>query len=125
MRLNATSCLGFGILFALMPQTIALFLGDVSPIFIRIIGIGLALNGIHLIIGSLRKSISRLELSYFILGDVIWVIGSIILLTCFPNVIQGQTAILSTILTAALVGFFAVLQARFGWKILSFINNPI
>lgn len=119
LRLNALSCLGFGLTFALIPQPIAEFLDGIAPSIIRFVGIGLALNGIHLVIASLRRGgIGRVELGYFILGDVLWVLASFVLIAFIPHVVNSPLAIVSTLAVATLVGSFALLQARWGWDIL-------
>jgi len=56
MRANATSCLSFGILFALQPSMVASFLGSPEPapqLYILILGILLAVNGLHLLWASM------------------------------------------------------------------------
>lgn len=119
IRFNALSCLGFGLAFALIPQPIATFLDGVPLNILRLAGIGLVLNGMHLMIASLRRSgIGRIELGYFILGDSLWVMGSLVLITFVPQAINSPLAIASTLVVAVLVGSFAILQTRLGWKIL-------
>ena len=119
LRFNALSCLGFGLAFALIHQPIAAFLGGVPPEILRLVGIGLALNGVHLAIASLRRTgIGRLELGYFILGDSLWVLGSLVLVTLVPQVINSPVAISSTLAVATLVGSFAGFQTRLGWDVL-------
>ncbi len=112
LRLNALSCLGFGLAFALWPAPIATFLGAVSPGILRWVGIALACNGLHLIVAS-RKTPKPWELRYFVLGDSLWVVGSIILVLV-PGIIQGAAAITAVGLVAAMVGSFAGLQVYFG-----------
>ena len=119
IRLNALSCLGFGFAFALTPEPIGAFLDGVPPGILQLIGIGLALNGVHLTFASFRRDgIKRLELGYFILGDSLWVLGSLILIALVPQVVCSLLAIASTLAVAVLVGSFAVLQTRLGWDIL-------
>lgn len=72
MRMNATSCLSFGLLFTIIPQVIATFLGGVPKTVIVVLGIGVLANGAHLIIASRRRRVRELEVIWFSLGDFGW-----------------------------------------------------
>ena len=69
MRLNATSCVFFGILFTVVPNVIATFLGTVPKAVVLVLGIGLLANGVHLIVASRRTEIRAFEVIWFSLGD--------------------------------------------------------
>lgn len=72
MRLNATSCISFGLLFAMVPHMIATFLGGVPKAVIVMLGIGLLANGVHLIVASRRTMVREIEVIWFSLGDFGW-----------------------------------------------------
>ena len=117
-RINALSCLGFGILFIIMPNTIGTFLNGITPVIILWIGIGLSLHALHLILASLRQTVKRIELIYFILSDVLWVLASITLVTIIPYVINSASSIATTSVVAILVGSIGFLQVIWGKDIL-------
>ena len=119
LRLNSLSCIGFGFAFALAPESIGSFLDGIPPVILHWIGIGLALNGFHLVIDSFRKKIGKFELGYFIVGDLLWVLSSIILTTLVSEVIYSPPAIATTLAVALLVGSFAALQIYWGRSILT------
>lgn len=117
-RLNALSCLGFGTVFILNPDTVGAFLDGFPPDILRWIGIGLGLNGLHLVFASFRKRIGRVEVIYFVLGDVAWVLGSLVLVIFVPEMIHSPLAITVTLVVALFVGAIAALQTRWGWSVL-------
>lgn len=80
MRLNATSCISFGLLFILIPQVIATFLGSVPKTVIVVLGIGLLANGAHLIVASWRGTIREIEVIWFSLGDFGWWLATLALI---------------------------------------------
>jgi hypothetical protein len=80
MRLNAASCISFGLLFALAPRAIAAFLGQVPSAFIIFLGIGLMVNGVHLIIASRRAAVRQSEVIWFSLGDFSWWLATLALI---------------------------------------------
>jgi len=112
MRMNAVSCLVFGILFTFQPSRITHFLGDVSmapPALIVITGIILILNGCHLLWAS-KIALPKKELIlYFSGGDFIWVIASISLIIS-ELWITSLPGIITTIAVAIMVGSFGLLQ---------------
>ena len=117
-RLNALSCIGFGIVFIFVPIPVGAFLGAVASDIVRWIGIGLCVNGLHLSLVSLRHRIRRGEVIYFLLGDAAWVLGSLVVVSPFFGLIQNPPAIAATLAVALFVGMLGVLQARWGWNIL-------
>jgi hypothetical protein len=72
MRLNAASCVAFGLLFIAAPNTVTAFLGHVPAAIIIALGIGLLGNGAHLIIASGRAETRNSEVIWFSLGDFGW-----------------------------------------------------
>jgi len=115
LRLNAASCLGFGLAFAIWPEAIGNFLDGVVPSLLRWIGVVLVINGVHLLLTAWKPRIRRWELGYFVLGDSLWVLASVGFITVIP-VIHSPVAVAAVLLVAAMVGTFACLQLRHGWK---------
>jgi len=114
MRANASSCLIFGCLFALLPNQVAHFLGGASPAphsYILIIGVLLILNALHLLWESRASLPPKNIILYFSIGDYIWVIGSIVLIIS-GLWITTSAGILAASVVAVVVAAFAVLQMR-------------
>ena len=72
MRLNAASCILFGLLFVVFSQAVASFLGQVPNTIIMALGFGLLVNGGHLVLASRRQEIRESEVIWFSLGDFSW-----------------------------------------------------
>ncbi len=72
LRLNAASCVCFGLLFLAAPDAVAHFLGDIPPFAMIVLGIGLLGNGAHLIAASRRTAPLEKEVIWFSLGDFSW-----------------------------------------------------
>jgi hypothetical protein len=80
MRLNAASCLSFGLLFIIIPHVIATFLGGAPKVVIVVLGIGLLVNGAHLIVASRRKIVREIEVIWFSFGDFGWWLATLALI---------------------------------------------
>lgn len=80
LRVNAASCITFGFLGVLAPSWIAEFLGDPPKWVVLVTGAILMMNGLHLILASLRGTFKRWEIVYFSLGDLAWWLGSVLLI---------------------------------------------
>ncbi len=76
LRLNAMSCISFGLLGFLIPARISTFLGDPPVSLLQALGAVLIVNGLHLIIASSRTTLKEWEVVYFSLGDLVWWLGS-------------------------------------------------
>jgi len=78
LRLNAASCIGFGVLFVAAPAGVAAFLGapPAPDMAIWVLGALLILNGIHLLHTSLRAIPPKALVFYFSAGDFLWVAGT-------------------------------------------------
>lgn len=109
LRLNATSCIVFGVIFLVASNSVNHFIGNSFEWLIPVIGGVLLINGLHLLFASKRKSPICPEILYFVLGDALWVVGSIVLIL-LGVVVTSFQGIIAAILIAAMVGFFAVLQ---------------
>ncbi len=83
LRLNAASCLLFGLLFIAVPSPVAAFLADRNPApewLIMGLGIGLLLNGLGLFITARAPLPNRIMVRFFSIGDALWVLGTLVLL---------------------------------------------
>lgn len=112
LRLNAASCLVFGVLFLLFSKGVALFLGREAPApadYIVILGAALILNGLHLIWTSTQRVPAKALILYFALGDLLWVAASLGLMwkALWITTFQGQ---MITIVIAVMVGFLGLMQ---------------
>lgn len=114
LRLNAFSCIGFGVVFGLSSDQVSFFLSEAHHLstWIFWIGLGLIANGLHLIVASTRGNLKPVEVGYFIFGDALWVIlsGAILLFTRQISTSMGQ---LATFAVAILVGTLGYLQWRY------------
>jgi hypothetical protein len=113
LRWNALSCLSFGTLFALAPGAVASFLAhDPAPEWlVRIVGLVLVLNGAHLLWAARAGRVRPLEVLYFSAGDVLWVLGTLILIASGLWV-QTLHGVVIAAVVAVMVATFAVLQVR-------------
>jgi hypothetical protein len=112
MRANAISCISFGVLFALQPSLVAMFLGGefaAPQLYILILGILLIFNGFHLFWAS-KIALPKKELIlYFSLGDYIWVVVSLALVM-FGVWITTTMGTIVACAVAAVVGLLGILQ---------------
>jgi len=79
LRLNAASCLGFGILFVILPGNVSEMLGSAPPNMLFGLGVILLVNGVHLVIASMRARPIPLEILWFSLGDMAWWLATLTL----------------------------------------------
>ncbi|MBO1255895.1 hypothetical protein J3L16_09390 [Alteromonas sp. 5E99-2] len=112
MAANGISCIGFGGIFIFNASTIANFLtvdNSIPLMVLKVVGLILVLNGIHLLWSSTRQRIKKWLMVYFCLGDMLWVITSLALVIfgLWITTIQG---IVATIIIAIMVGYFGVMQ---------------
>jgi len=80
MRLNAASCVSFGLLFVVIPQAVATFLGQIPQPIIIALGVGLLINGAHLGYASRRTDLRHSEVIWFSLGDFSWWLATLALI---------------------------------------------
>jgi len=111
MIANALSCLAFGALFAAGAGRVASFLGSPPEWLIFVLGIGLLINGVHLIIAGRKPSLGQAEVIYFALGDFAWV-GLTAVLLVLGIWITAPWAVAVASLVALWVGFCGVMQWR-------------
>lgn len=81
LRLNATTCIFFGLLFSLLSHNVGQFIGTEQYLVIMLLGIALIINGLHLIYASSRKKLFTLEIYYFSIGDILWFCATCICIT--------------------------------------------
>jgi len=112
MKLNALSCITFGIIFLAMPSTVTEFLSQNNQApanVLMILGAGLILNGVHILWAARQATPQPLLVRYFSSGDFLWVVGSIGLLLS-GTWITNTAGIISTVVVALMVGLFGALQ---------------
>jgi hypothetical protein len=110
--MNAASCVLFGSIFALLPVSVATFLGGGLPapqLLLIILGVALIVNGFHLLQASSIELPKKELVLYFSAGDFLWVIASLCLV--FSKIwITTSQGVLATLLVALMVGYFGILQ---------------
>lgn len=112
MKANAISCFGFGIAFFCLPEEVRNFLStdkQAPSIVFTFLGIGLFINGLHLIWASFKLIPSKLLVLYFSIGDYVWVLTSLYLLLA-GMWITTPIGIAVTLLVSGLVGTLGLLQ---------------
>lgn len=112
--INSISCIFFGVFFIAVPATISNFLSldnKAPDLMITTIGIGLVLNGLHLIWTSLKSEASRALTLYFSVGDILWVILTLYLILTETWITTQEGIIIST-LVAAFVGSLGIFQLK-------------
>jgi len=112
MRVNATSCIGFGVIFSLLSEEVAHFLSiskQAPSIVFILLGLVLIFNAFHLIWASLKSMPSKFLVLYFSIGDYIWVLATLYLI--FTEMwITTSTGIVAALLVAVIVGTLGWLQ---------------
>ena len=89
LRINALSCLSFGIMFLLIPAKISNVLGQFPEVILRFLGIGLILHAAHLLYGSFKKILGPRELYYFSASDQAWMLATLLVLTTTDWITTG------------------------------------
>lgn len=112
MRLNAKSCLIFGLMFVLIPGQVTGFLAQENqapPLVFIVLGIALFANAAHLVWAATKKVPGGLLVLYFSIGDFFWVLLTILLiLTGWWITTPGGIAV--SLVVAIMVGTFGFLQ---------------
>jgi len=112
MKANAISCIGFGVTFLFLPEEVRQFLSannQAPSIVFTVLGMGLFLNGLHLIWASLKPMPNKYLVIYFSIGDYIWVLSTSYLLVV-GMWITSPMGIIVTLLVSGMVGIFGLLQ---------------
>lgn len=109
LRVNAASCLLFGVLFTLMPAPVGRFLGVSSVVAVVLVGAALLINGGHLLVASWRKRVRPREVYYFSTGDLLWVTLTLALVAT-DSFLTTTISVVASLVVAAFVGTVGVLQ---------------
>lgn len=109
LRVNASTCIFFGLLFAIKPIVVAHFLGNFPFQFLQIIGIGLVIHGAHLILGSLRQNLLKLEIYYFSAADILWFLMSLVIVVA-TNFVATPLGVYVTLAVAVMVMLIGLAQ---------------
>lgn len=80
LRANAASCGLFGAIFVFFGPATSAFVGDPPVMLLQLLGIGLSLNAAALVWTSMRAKPDRFLVLAFALGDLIWVLATLVLL---------------------------------------------
>ncbi len=111
LQLNAVSTAACAVAMLLTRGTLHTFFGLEGPVLLDIIAVGLLGYAGALAFAAGRPPISRSTLMFFTIADVIWVVGSALVLL----MLWGQLALLAKVLIVAValvVEVFATLQFR-------------
>jgi hypothetical protein len=105
---NGVFCFTSGLIFALTASPLAGFLNTTQPVM-TILGIAIMLYGVLVGFNATRPAISRGFTFFTVIGDSVWVLASILLLT-LPIFHFTPDAKWAIGLTAICVDIFATLQ---------------
>lgn len=112
LRGNAASCIIFALIFLLMPMQVATFLAQATPapeFILLVLGTILLANGLHILWASFQPKPNEYLVLYFAIGDFVWVLVSIILISLGVWITTTLGTLLA-ILVAMMVGTFGILQ---------------
>jgi hypothetical protein len=114
LALNASSCIGFGALFLAFGDSVSRFIGNSTAWVVPAIGAVLLFNGLHLLVASLRSKPICPEILYFVAGDALWVIGTLLLIG-LGFVVTSAAGVAAALAVAAMVGTLGAMQVA-GYK---------
>lgn len=109
LLLNASSCIAFGAMFLLIGNSISTFIGNPLGWLVPAVGAALLFNGLHLVLASRRSKPVCSEILYFVAGDLLWVVGTLVLV-CFGVVITSAEGAVVALIIAMMVAVFAAMQ---------------
>lgn len=112
LRLNAFSCLAFGVLFVSAPGVVAAALGTPPAWLVAALGAGLVGNGALLWLSVRDGRVPRrAEVLFFSMGDAAWVMATLALIITGVWIVTpgGRIAALAV---AIMVGAFGLAQWR-------------
>lgn len=112
LRANAVSCALFGALFVFDGPAAAEYVGSPPVLMLQVLGAGLLVNAAALIWTSLRVHPGRFSILAFALGDLIWVLATVVILIG-GFWITTASGIAWAVGVAAFVGVCGTLQ----WKL--------
>ncbi|MDG1531267.1 MAG: hypothetical protein P8Q99_07920 [Paracoccaceae bacterium] len=111
LKTNAASCLLFGVLFLIAPVVVANALGNPPVLLLQILGLGLIGNGLLILWAASKPVPNRAAVLFFVFGDAIWVVATLILILT-GLWITTALGILLSIAVAIFVGGCGFLQWR-------------
>lgn len=109
LLLNATSCIVFGAVFLIFGGSVSQFIGNPLGWIIPVLGAVLLFNGLHLVAASRRSKPLCPEILYFVVGDFLWVGGTLVLVSR-NIVITSAAGTVVSLLIAVMVGVIGVMQ---------------
>lgn len=117
LKANAASCIIFGLMFLWAPLEIALFLSNDAPapeLVLFLLGAVLVINGLHLLWASVQTSPNKLLVWYFSFGDLLWAIGTIVLLIggIWITTVFGIIAAIVVGMTVSVLGVLQALKSK-------------
>jgi hypothetical protein len=117
LKANAASCIIFGLMFLWAPLEIALFLSNDAPapeLVLFLLGAVLVINGLHLLWASVQTAPNKLLVWYFSFGDLLWAIGTIVLLIggIWITTVFGIIAAIVVGMTVSVLGVLQALKSK-------------
>jgi hypothetical protein len=109
LKVNALASAVSGLVFFLGSGVLAPFMGVDSPILLGVLGVGVVIFAVGVFLVFQEQPISVRKGSIIFVLDVIWVVGSILLLIVDPLTFSNEGKWIVLIL-ADIVGIFAVLE---------------
>ncbi|MEO0725783.1 MAG: hypothetical protein AAFZ63_14675 [Bacteroidota bacterium] len=108
---NAAFSTFCGLALTAVPAWIAQHMGISTPLILRLIGIGLLIFVVSLVYTATRPEISRQQVQVIIAQDLLWVMGSIVLLIIRPFGLS-TVGLWAVDVVAIMVAVFAYWQYR-------------
>ena len=111
LRINSASFLLFGVVMLLKTDAVNLLLGTEKTMLMHSIGIILVVNGMLLLVASLREKIQPHEVFFFVLGSYGWTLLTVILISAGAVIIDPM-GIRVTFVIAMYTAAMGALQFR-------------
>jgi hypothetical protein len=111
LRINCASCLIFGLVMLLKTDSVNLLIGTEKTMLMHSIGIIFVVNGMLLLIASLRNEIKPHEVMFFVIGAYGWTIITVALISA-DVVIIDPLGIRVTFVIAMYTAAMGALQFR-------------
>ncbi|MCP1676407.1 putative membrane protein [Natronocella acetinitrilica] len=109
LLLHASSCIIFGVIFIAFAGPVSDYIGNPLAWVVPALGAVLLFNGFHLVFASQRAKPLCPEILYFVAGDFLWVVGTLVLVGLGFVITSPQGTVVS-LLIATMVGAFGVMQ---------------
>ena len=111
LRINSASCLILGLVMLLKTDSVNLLIGTDKTMLMHSIGIILVVNGVLLLVASLRQQIKPHEILFFVMGGYGWTVLTVALISA-DAVIIDPLGIRVTFVIAMYTAAIAALQFR-------------